>query len=105
VPGYLYAWIGVNSYDKHKQEKLKGLVQKLGELSADDLLYDNTVSDTMDILIEKIYEKFTRIYKRSLNSQNTQDSQAIKALEISGNSVKCQRCSVDFPIVEKLSRH
>jgi hypothetical protein len=73
--GYLYAWIGVNRYDKYKQEKLEGLVQKLKELSADDLLYDNTVPDTMDILIEMFYEKFTRIYQQSLNSQNTQDSQ------------------------------
>jgi hypothetical protein len=29
----------------------------------------------MEILNEKFYEKFTHIYKQSLNSQNTQDSQ------------------------------
>jgi hypothetical protein len=29
---------------------------------------------------------------------------AIESLEISGNSVKCQRCSQDIPIVGKLNR-
>jgi hypothetical protein len=33
-----------------------------------------------------------------------QRSQAIEALEISGNSVKCQRCGITVPIVGKLSR-
>jgi hypothetical protein len=43
-------WIGVNRYNKYKQEKIEGLGQKLIQLSADDLLYDNTVPDTMDLL-------------------------------------------------------
>jgi uncharacterized C2H2 Zn-finger protein len=30
--------------------------------------------------------------------------QAIKALEIYGNSVKCQRCGIEVPIVGKLNR-
>jgi hypothetical protein len=33
-----------------------------------------------------------------------QRSQAIEALEISGNSVKCQRCGIAVPIVGKLAR-
>jgi hypothetical protein len=32
-------------------------------------------------------------------------SQAVEALQISDNSVKCQRCSNDIPIVGKLGHH
>ena len=39
-----------------------------------------------------------------IEQMERQRSQAIESLEISGNSVKCQRCSQDIPIVGKLNR-
>jgi len=75
VPFYLYAWLGVNRYNKDKQKKLEELSQKLKEVSPEDLLSDNTVPTIMNTLIEKFYERFTSIYQQSLDSQNTQNSQ------------------------------
>jgi hypothetical protein len=75
VPFYLYAWIGVNRYNKYKEKQHEVLSQKLNKLSAENLLFDNTVPETMNEINERFYEKFTYIYEHSLNSQNTQDSQ------------------------------
>ena len=41
---------------------------------------------------------------QEIEEMDKQRSKAIESLEISGNSVKCQRCSQDTPIVGKLNR-
>jgi hypothetical protein len=33
-----------------------------------------------------------------------QRSQAIESLEISGDSVKCQKCGIDIPLIGKLTK-
>ena len=41
---------------------------------------------------------------QEIEEMERQRLQAIESMEISGNSVKCQRCNVDIPIVGKLPR-
>jgi hypothetical protein len=49
-------------------------------------------------------DPFEILSLQEIEEMEKQRSQAIKSLGIPGNSVKCQKCSVDIPIVGKMPR-